>query len=635
MEFCNILSWNVRGLNKKNKKMSILDVCRLNKFGIGALLETKVKGEMLKEVMCSTFVGWDYYSSLRLEGRILLIWKASWVRIEAIQENDQFFNCRVRICNTNQDFCLTVVYGSNQLEARRSLRYDLAHFIFPVKPWVVLGDFNAIFDPNDRVGGRPISVKELEDARQWLDLCLVEELKIMGSYYMWSNNQEGGNRIYSKLDRMFSNEDWLDSFPNVTAVSHWEVVSDHCVILLKQVAVKNVGVQPSRFYNMWASHPQFRTTVLDNWSKPLKVEGCGLEQAKSNLYNDPNNSCLCAEERTTFLEFKRQEKLYASFISQKRKIDWLHFGDENSSFIHASLKKRKVANRIVKASGYIDPITIALGLVLNFDAQLELIKPFSILDVKSAMFSIKSIKSHGPDGFGSSFFKALWKDIGKEVSLAVLDIFESGYAPKFLNNTILVSYLWLIILLMLLTIGLLRAGAFIQHRSLACTVLILQDLIKGYNRKHCSPRCLMKIDINKAYDSIDWDFLENLLKALRFPGRFIRWIMVCLRRTTYRLMMNGRIQGCFQGGKGLRQGDPISSMLFVIVMEYLTHLLIKTSKEKNFRFHPLCKSLNLISLCFGDDLLLLAEGFFPLTYLGVPLRPTKWKAIDWEFAIIG
>ncbi|XP_062086266.1 uncharacterized protein LOC133792381 [Humulus lupulus] len=550
---------------------------KCSNFGIGALLSTKIKGEKIKDVMSSTFVGWDYYSSLRLEGIILLIWKASLVRIEAVQESDQFLHCRVRICNSKHDFCLTIVYGSNLLEARRILWYDLAHLLFPIKPWVLLGDSNAVFDPNVRMGGRPISVKELEDARKWLDLGLVEELKVIGSYYTWSNNQEGGNRIYAKLDRVFSNEDWLDYFPSVTVVSHWE--------------------------------------------------------AKSNLYNDPNNSCLNAAEREAFLEISKQEKLYASFLSQKSKIDWLRFGDENSSFFHASLKKRKVANRIVsfisgEASGSIDPHTIALGPVLDLDAQLELIKLFSSQEVKAALFSIQPIKSPGPDGYGAGFFKALWKHIGKEVSQAVLDFFYSRYIPKFLNNTIIA-----------LIPKVDHPGAFIKHRSFAYNVLILQDLIKGYNRKNSSPRCMMKIDISKAYDSIDWDFLENLLKALCFPSHFIRWIMVCLR----------------------------------------------ASKEKDFKFHPLCKSLSLISLSFADDLLLfckantasvqiiqrafegfssslgliinnhksriyfggvsttvkasileisqLVEGFFPLTYLGVSLRPTKWKAIDCDIIL--
>ncbi|XP_062114173.1 uncharacterized protein LOC133825213 [Humulus lupulus] len=228
-------------------------------------------------------------------------------------------------------------------------------------------------------------------------------------------------------------------------------------------------------------------------------------------------------------------------------------------------------------------------------------------------------------------------------------------------------------------------GAFIKHISLAYNVLIFQDLIKGYNRKNSSPRCVMKIDLNKAYDSIDWDFLENWLKALCFPSKFICWIMICLRGTSYSLLLNGRIQGHFQGGKGLRQGDPISPLLFVIVMDYLTRMFLKASKDKGFRFHPMCKSLNLVNLCSADDLLIfckanpqsvqilhsaltefsltsglsinlsksriylggltdaakedvlnctnLQEGSFPLKYLGVLLRPSKCKASDFEIIL--
>ncbi|XP_062080302.1 uncharacterized protein LOC133785056 [Humulus lupulus] len=151
-------------------------------------------------------------------------------------------------------------------------------------------------------------------------------------------------------------------------------------------------------------------------------------------------------------------------------------------------------------------------------------------------------------------------------------------------------------------------GAFIKDRSLAQNVLILQDLLKGYKRKYSSPRCLFKIDLSKAYDSIDWDFLEDLLKVLKFPDRFIRWIMICMRGASYCLMLNGRLHGNFQGGKGLRQGDPISLLLFVIVMEYLTRSLFQAAKGKGFKFHPLCKSLNLISLCFADDLLIVCKA---------------------------
>ncbi|XP_062085985.1 uncharacterized protein LOC133792093 [Humulus lupulus] len=150
--------------------------------------------------------------------------------------------------------------------------------------------------------------------------------------------------------------------------------------------------------------------------------------------------------------------------------------------------------------------------------------------------------------------------------------------------------------------------------------------------------------------------------------------------------MNGQLQGSFKGGKGLCQGDPISPLLFVLVIEYLTRALHGAAKDKKFRFHPLCKSLNITNLCFADDLLLvckahassiqiiqqsfetfsaasglyinnsksriffggisgtekayllslskMTEGSFPLVYLGMPLIPTKWKSIDCDLIIL-
>ncbi|XP_062114943.1 uncharacterized protein LOC133828913 [Humulus lupulus] len=601
MENCNLLSWNVRGINKKNKQI-------------------------------------------------------------------------VRFCITGQDFCLTVVYGSNQLETRKELWFELANLPFPVKPWIIVGDFNAVFDPNDRKGGRSVTKKEIVDARNWLDLGLVEELQIMGSFYTWSNNQDGDNRIYSKLGRVFINEGWLDAFPTVTTTTHWEVTSDHCVILLKQTGILNEGITPFRFYNMWTAHPQFRGTVLTNWNKALRIEGHGLDQisrkllrlkhklkkfnwriigdvarkyedtkadyqkTKINLFNDPQNQSLCSAERTSFLRFKRRDNLWkkanriASYVTADGRVE-----DNYPKVVSHFVDHFKVVLGCPnKATGCIDLAITYMGPSLSFEDQVKLIKPFSSHEVKEALFSISSIKSPSSDSFGTGFFKSLWKYIGKEVSKAIIEFFDTSHIPKSQNNAILTLipkvdqpttaaeyrpiaccttiYKCISKMLYHRLVGILpklinqNQGGFIKDRSLAHNVLILQDLIKGYKRKHSSPRCLMKIDLSKAYDSIDLNFLENLLKALRFPGCFIRWVMICMRGSSYCLMMNGRLQGSFQGGKGLRQGDPISPLLFVIVMEYLTRSLFQATKEKGFKFHPLCKSLNIISLCFVDDLLIVCKA---------------------------
>ncbi|XP_062118450.1 uncharacterized protein LOC133832078 [Humulus lupulus] len=448
-----------------------------------------------------------------------------------LQKQKQFLNDPSLLLNLNgkfqynelecQSFCFTVVYGSNQLENRRALWSEITVLSFPVKSWLIVGDFNSVFNSADRMGGKAISPKELEDARKWLDLGIVEEMKLLGSFYTWSNNQDGNNHIFSKLDRVFFNEDWLDSFPNVSAIANWEVVSDHCAIVLKHISVQKNGLRPFRFFNMWTSHPKFKTTQISrklhqlkfklkrfNWRivgdivKNYEESKNVYQQAKINLFSDPNNQTLSVIERASHLEFKKQEAAYACYLVE---VDYpkviSHFTQHFQSFLGG----------YSVAYGLIESSVVHLGSILSLDDQTELLKPFTFQDVKTAMFSIKAVKSPSPDGFGAGFFKSLWFVIGKEVATAVLEFFDTGCIPKALNNTILTlipkvsqpsnasgyrpiaccNTLYKCISKMLcnrLTSILPKMvnqneGAFVKNRSLAHNVLILQDLLKGYNRK--------------------------------------------------------------------------------------------------------------------------------------------------------
>ncbi|WMV57204.1 hypothetical protein MTR67_050589 [Solanum verrucosum] len=139
-------------------------------------------------------------------------------------------------------------------------------------------------------------------------------------------------------------------------------------------------------------------------------------------------------------------------------------------------------------------------------------------------------------------------------------------------------------------------------------VLICHDLLRHYSRKNVSPRCLMKIDLKKAYDMVSWDFLEKVLTGFGFPGKFIKWIMLCVTTTMFSVKVNGENHGYFAGRRGLRQGDPISSLLFVLVMKYLSRTLQKMTMLPDFRYHPMCKKVKLTHLIFADDLMILCKG---------------------------
>lgn len=118
----------------------------------------------------------------------------------------------------------------------------------------------------------------------------------------------------------------------------------------------------------------------------------------------------------------------------------------------------------------------------------------------------------------------------------------------------------------------------------------------------------MKIDLRKAYDMVRWEFIEEMILGYGFPEKFIKLIMVCVTTTKFSLKVNGGNYGYFEGRRGLRQGDPISPLLFVMIMEYLSRILGKMSALPNFRFHPMCKKQKLTHLIFADDLMIFCKG---------------------------
>lgn len=125
-------------------------------------------------------------------------------------------------------------------------------------------------------------------------------------------------------------------------------------------------------------------------------------------------------------------------------------------------------------------------------------------------------------------------------------------------------------------------GAFIQGRFISHNIMICQDMVRDYGRKKSSPGVIIKMDMKKAYDSIDWSFLKQMLMVLRFPEKFIELIMVCVETPKYSLLINGNLHGFFEGKRGLRQGDPMSPLLFVICMEYLTRCLKIAGESPHF-----------------------------------------------------
>ena len=393
-----------------------------------------------------------------------------------------------------------------------------------------------------------------------------------------------------------------------------------------------------------------------------------MVNAQSALHINPTDASVADAELKAIQEYKEKHKAYLAFLSQKAKVNWLKEGDENTALFHQSIKARRVQNQVYSicdmtgnwkdTSDEVSEAFLAYYRMLlgtTHDHRTPVIKqivqqgpvcqdhhksilnaPYTADEVKSALFSIPGVKAPGPDGFGSYFYKDAWHIVGDEVIAAILDMLQNGKLLKEVNHTVITlipktkcpkdvsefrpisccNTIYKCITKVLC--GRLRQvlpdlilenqGGFVHGRFIVHNIMVVQDLVKHYGRKAVKPSCLMKIDLQKAYDTVDWQFLYEMLTYLEFPCSFVKMVMQCVTTPMFSLMLNGSMHGFFKSKRGLRQGDPISPLLFVICMEYLSRILSRMCESSHFQFHPRCKDIKLTHLCFADDLILCSKG---------------------------
>ncbi|XP_074266537.1 uncharacterized protein LOC141589812 [Silene latifolia] len=264
---------------------------------------------------------------------------------------------------------------------------------------------------------------------------------------------------------------------------------------------------------------------------------------------------------------------------------------------------------------------------MSIDSHCEMLTtPITGAEIKEAMLSIPGNKAPGPDGYNSQFFKDNWELVGGEVIAAVQNVINSGKLLKQCNNTIITLVPKVVVpdtVLQFRPIACCNTvynclskvlfnrigkvlpdiispsqGAFIKGRDIVGNILICQDLIKLYKRKSCSPRAMMKIDLQKAYDSV-----EIQLSHLCFADDLL---LFCKRE---------------RGSIGLM-------MKAFDVFSKATGLVMSRSKSSLY-----CNGMDKQIIRDVEQNTGMKRGTVPFTYLGVTVSPKRLSVLDCQCLI--
>lgn len=204
------ISWNCRGAQGLNFRRALNNFCRKNKVDVVALQETRCSGNVARKAIKKLgFKNYIVSEAQGFSGGIWLLWNRQDIQFEVIQNNFHFIHVQVREQGVDP-WLLTVVYASPRENERDTTWYQLRGLATNIhEPWIMMGDFNEIANPNEKKGGVQPDLRKCLNFSNWMNDCRLMELTTIGTKFTWRGPKwNGRDRVFKKLDRVLCNVEW-------------------------------------------------------------------------------------------------------------------------------------------------------------------------------------------------------------------------------------------------------------------------------------------------------------------------------------------------------------------------------------------------------------------------------------------